>query len=224
MLSDTSNTIGLSRIGYSAASDLVERTGRSKRQSTGSGTTLEAGFVLGYALRGPARRRVSGSDIPSAVVELVEIFVLVFTGAAVAARDHVLGLIVGGEHATQLSGRFFSDSDAPGSDELEYETTGAHRGRTSRRALNFARLAPVAQGIEHRFPKPGVGGSNPSRRTTKVPAKRRKIKVPRRKTGASYTNHYTNAIVGSLAIRVRRPSRRRRCRPCRGARGCRRSG
>ena len=27
--------------------------------------------------------------------------------------------------------------------------------------------APVAQGIEHRFPKPGVGGSNPSRRTTR---------------------------------------------------------
>ena len=157
MLSDTSNAIGLSRIGYSAASDRSRR-GRERttwEAGTGSGTRLEAGFVLGYALRGPARQRVSGSDIPSAVVELVEIFVLVFTGAAVTARDHVLGLIVGGEHATQLSGRFFSDSDAPGSDELKYETTGAHRGRTSRRALNFARLAPVAQGIEHRFPKPG---------------------------------------------------------------------
>lgn len=26
-------------------------------------------------------------------------------------------------------------------------------------------LAPVAQGIEHWFPEPGVGGSNPSGRT-----------------------------------------------------------
>jgi hypothetical protein len=54
-----------------------------------------------------------------AVVELVEIFVLVFTGATVAAGDHLLGSIVGGVLAAQLSGRFFSDSDAPGSDGLE---------------------------------------------------------------------------------------------------------
>ncbi len=121
MLSNTSNTISLSRIGYSAASDRSRR-GRERttwEAGTGSGTRLEAGFVVGYALWGPARRRVSGSDIPSAVVELVEIFVLVFTGAAVAARDHVLGLIVGGEHAVRIYGRYYSGSDAPGSDELE---------------------------------------------------------------------------------------------------------
>ena len=119
MLSNTSNTIGLSRIGYSAASDRSRR-GRERttwEAGTGSGTRLEAGFVLGYALWGPARRRVCGSDIPSAVVELVEIFVLVFTGAA-AAGDHVLGPVAGGEHAARLSGSFFSNSDAPGSDEL----------------------------------------------------------------------------------------------------------
>ena len=60
----------------------------------------EAGFVTGYALQGSARQRVSGSDmLLRAVVELVGIFVLVFTGAAIA---------------TQLSGCFFSGSDAPG--------------------------------------------------------------------------------------------------------------
>jgi hypothetical protein len=41
------------------------------------------------------------------------------------------------------------------------------------------RFAPVAQGIEQRFPKPRVGGSNPSRRASKIPAKRRKTKMPR---------------------------------------------
>src|SRR5918997_3490494 len=34
--------------------------------------------------------------------------------------------------------------------------------------LNWERLAPVAQGIEQWFPKPRVGGSNPSRRTPRL--------------------------------------------------------
>jgi hypothetical protein len=37
-------------------------------------------------------------------------------------------------------------------------------GKHGHRALNCWRFAPVAQGIEQRFPKPRVGGSNPSRR------------------------------------------------------------
>src|SRR5918997_2931514 len=42
--------------------------------------------------------------------------------------------------------------------------------------LNWERLATVAQGIEQWFPKPRVGGSNPSRRISILPAKRGKIK------------------------------------------------
>jgi hypothetical protein len=38
-------------------------------------------------------------------------------------------------------------------------------GKHGRPRLNYWRFAPVAQGIEQRFPKPRVGGSNPSRRT-----------------------------------------------------------
>ena len=54
--------------------------------------------------------------------------------------------------------------------------------------------APVAQGIEQRFPKPRVGGSNPSRRTPKIPAKRGKKERSEFALGLSYTNYYTNAI------------------------------
>ena len=46
------------------------------------------------------------------------------------------------------------------------ENAGSIRGP----ALNYRRFAPVAQGIEQRFPKPRVGGSNPSRRASKLPA------------------------------------------------------
>lgn len=42
-----------------------------------------------------------------------------------------------------------------------------HGGKHGLPRLNCWRFAPVAQGIEQRFPKPRVGGSNPSRRTPK---------------------------------------------------------
>jgi hypothetical protein len=46
-------------------------------------------------------------------------------------------------------------------------------------ALNCWRFAPVAQGIEQRFPKPRVGGSNPSRRARELPANCGKMIVSR---------------------------------------------
>ena len=42
-------------------------------------------------------------------------------------------------------------------------------GKHGRLRLNCGRFAPVAQGIEQRFPKPRVGGSNPSRRAPELP-------------------------------------------------------
>ena len=70
-------------------------------------------------------------------------------------------------------------------------------GKHGRLGLNCWRFAPVAQGIEQRFPKPRVGGSNPSRRATKSPANSEKTREPRFCTGLDYTNYYTN--VGNLS-------------------------
>jgi hypothetical protein len=56
-------------------------------------------------------------------------------------------------------------------------------GKHGRLGLNCWRFAPVAQGIEQRFPKPRVGGSNPSRRAPKLPANSRKTQVPRSAPG-----------------------------------------
>src|SRR5918994_226573 len=67
-------------------------------------------------------------------------------------------------------------------------TDRKNAGRRGGPELNYPRLAPVAQGIEQRFPKPRVGGSNPSRRTLKRPAKRRKTRIPGVQPGRLYSN------------------------------------
>ena len=73
-------------------------------------------------------------------------------------------------------------------------------GRRGGPALNYPRLAPVAQGIEQRFPKPRVGGSNPSRRTPKLPANRGNEETLRRKIERFYTNPYTNAALSKRVV------------------------
>ena len=69
-----------------------------------------------------------------------------------------------------------------------------------RRRVNWARRAPVAQGIEQRFPKPRVGGSNPSRRTPKIPANSGDEKTLQPPPERFYTNHYTNAALSKCII------------------------
>src|SRR5215203_2582155 len=69
-----------------------------------------------------------------------------------------------------------------------------------RRRLNWTRRAPVAQGIEQRFPKPRVGGSNPSRRTPKRPANGGKVETLQRRPQRFYTNHYTNAALSECIV------------------------
>jgi hypothetical protein len=51
-------------------------------------------------------------------------------------------------------------------------------GKHGHLGLNCWRFAPVAQGIEQRFPKPRVGGSNPSRRAFVFPANRKTVTSP----------------------------------------------
>src|SRR5215212_7186968 len=60
--------------------------------------------------------------------------------------------------------------------------------------------APVAQGIEQRFPKPRVGGSNPSRRTPKSPANSENEKMLRHRPERFYTNYYTNAALSKCIV------------------------
>jgi hypothetical protein len=47
--------------------------------------------------------------------------------------------------------------------------------------------------ITRRIPKPRVGGSNPSRRTPKLPANRVKVGIYGFAPALYYTNYYTNA-------------------------------
>src|SRR5215213_10417754 len=69
-----------------------------------------------------------------------------------------------------------------------------------RRRVNWARRAPVAQGIEQRFPKPRVGGSNPSRRAPKRPANCDNAEKLRRRPELFYTNHYTNVNLSKCLV------------------------
>ena len=65
--------------------------------------------------------------------------------------------------------------------------------------INYRSLAPVAQGIEHWFPKPCVGGSNPSRRT---PGGRENLLYTREKLSPSvrFRAHPPNTAICSLAL------------------------
>jgi hypothetical protein len=73
-------------------------------------------------------------------------------------------------------------------------------GKHGRLGLNCWRLAPVAQGIEQRFPKPRVGGSNPSRRASFLPANCGKARM----SGLASALYYTNYQVWRGAIRISR--------------------
>jgi hypothetical protein len=77
--------------------------------------------------------------------------------------------------------------------------TPKNGGRSGDPGLNYPRLAPVAQGIEQRFPKPRVGGSNPSRRASKIPANRCNRKRPGCAPGRLYTNYYSKSTSSPLS-------------------------
>src|SRR5918994_911397 len=79
-------------------------------------------------------------------------------------------------------------------------TDRKNAGRRGGPELNYPRLAPVAQGIEQRFPKPRVGGSNPSRRTPKSPANSAIEKTLRRSVGAFLHQPYTNAALSKRVV------------------------
>ena len=66
--------------------------------------------------------------------------------------------------------------------------------------INCLASAPVAQGIEQRFPKPRVGGSNPSRRAYFCSANRKNRKRPGSPPGRFYTNHYTNVALSECIV------------------------
>src|SRR5215203_2323196 len=83
-------------------------------------------------------------------------------------------------------------------------------GKHGRPGLNCWRFAPVAQGIEQRFPKPRVGGSNPSRRASKSPANRSNTRNPFDNSGsfchdAETTESGTYPSAASIAVAAASP-------------------
>ena len=81
-----------------------------------------------------------------------------------------------------------------------YSDTEMNAGSRGAPRLNYRCLAPVAQGIEQRFPKPRVGGSNPSRRTPEIPANGRSEKRSGLRRSVSHSCDYTNAALSERGI------------------------
>ena len=93
-----------------------------------------------------------------------------------------------------LVGRgIFGDSLPLGAPSRLSATRPRRGGKHVHRGLHCWRFAPVAQGIEQRFPKPRVGGSNPSRRAPEDTANREKAKISGFASALYYTNYCTNA-------------------------------
>jgi hypothetical protein len=84
--------------------------------------------------------------------------------------------------------------------QLNPRKRGPHpAGNPGLPTINYPGLAPVAQGIEHWFPKPCVGGSNPSRRT---PGGRENLLYTREKLSPSvrFRAHPSNTAICSVAL------------------------